>query len=245
MDSNAHTEALGRVSKSERKELSALVDFYENQVLRVQSLPRPEMEPTRRLRMFTLALRQICFDRSRALFTAALDAFSNDNAYAMTTIIRSHIESTALLGRIFYLLRKAEGDPSKHGEIADSLRDHLLGSRVPELNAEGAPETLNILSMLDQADKALKATLFSELDEKPPVLRESYEFLCEFSHPNFYSHKLAVTFDSETGQMHFRDDEGLNEIELKLIGYASISGNIFHYLYDQVLEIMPPETTSS
>jgi len=192
-----------------------------------------------------MALCQICFDRSRALFNAALDAFSKDNPYAMTTLIRGHIESTALLGRVFGQLRQASKDSATHLEIGDTLRDNLLGSRHPSLVEGGAPTTLNILTMIDHADSALKATLFGEQSAKPPVLRDCYEFLCEFAHPNFHSHKLAVTFDSDTGLMHFRDNESMNEIETKLVGYALTSGSIFRYLYEETLKALPTENPST
>lgn len=94
-------------------------------------------------------------------------------------------------------------------------------------------------------DTALNATLFAAQKQKPPVLRDCYEFLCEFAHPNFHSHKLALTFEPGTGHMHFRDNESMNEIETKLIGCASISGSVFRYLYDEVLAILPPETSNS
>lgn len=244
MDPSIAHEAFDRISESEQKGLNDLIDFYENQVLFVLSLPQPDVEPAHRIRTFALALRQICFVRSRALFAAALDAFVKDNAYAMTTLIRSHIESTALLGRVFRQLHQAAKNPSQYVDIGNSLRDHLLGSRYPDLNEKGAPTTLNVLTMIDQADSVLEVTLFSAVDEKPKILRECYDFLCEFAHPNFHSHKLAITFDSEAGHMHFRDCGVMNEIEVGLIGYASISGNVFRYLYDEMLAILPSETTT-
>jgi len=101
----------------------------------------------------------------------------------MVLNIRGHFETTASLG---YLCRRLQSLKNGHitAETVDrNLCAQLLATRVESIRE--VPEPINILSALEHADIALNISVLGASPRQRDILKSSYEYLCEFCHPNF------------------------------------------------------------
>ena len=91
----------------------------------------------------------------------------------------------------------------------------------------------NIMTQLDFADKVVDRKLFKLKTGRKAILRDNYEFLSEFAHPNFHSNSIALDVKKGSDSVVFRYDFPLRDIEFSMIGYLSISNDIFVWLFDK------------
>jgi len=190
-----------------------------------------------RIRGNALVYRQVLLHRSIYLFEGSASAAVNENAYSMVLNIRGHFETTASLG---YLHRRFQS--LKKGGISSETLDQdlciqMLGVRhesVPE-----APDPKNILSLFEPADKSATISVLGGTTNQYNILKESYEYLCEFCHPNFHSNSVAIDLDKSVPEFRFRHGQPMRDEEFKLIGYLLLSAPIFVALYDQIPDLLP------
>jgi hypothetical protein len=160
-----------------------------------------------------------------------------ENGYALALSVRAHFETTAVLGFLHHRLTSL-----KAGNISAEVMHHdllvqLLGSRDKDILATQGAEPFaakQILSMLENADKAVSKHILGGTSKQHTLLKSSYEWLCEFCHPNFHSNKLAFRLNREQSSFEFRHGSPLDNVEANIVNYLLISGPVFVHLYDEL-----------
>ena len=195
-----------------------------------------------RIRDYGIFLRQILLHREILLLEGAFENLSSDNGYAMVLCIRGNYEATAALGYLHNRLSSLKQGNLKPEDVDRDINIQILGARDKSFR-EGCqasiPEAKQVMSMLDYADKSVSKTIIGESANKHKILRESYEFLCEFCHPNFLSNSMAFFINKEKGQAEFRHERNTNHDEAHLMNYLTISCAIFIELYDKIESLLP------
>lgn len=171
-----------------------LLEFYENEAVDV-ILKKEDFPAHQQNFPISQFLRRVCLVRSKAFFCSALNALADDNFFAMVTLIRSHVETTGVIGhvaRINYQL--TNGDRALETTI-DDLNKLLYGTRHKPFLAEGRPLMPSILTSIESADKFLKYLKVKRGDEG--ILAGYYGILSEFVHPNYSSNFVAARAGEE------------------------------------------------
>jgi len=225
------------VCQDEAELYSKLQSTYDELVARKVTrvvYPKDSDSSKSRIRFKSRVCQQALLHRALYLFEGSLIALSAKNVYALALCVRGHYEGTAALG---YLHKRIMSYIEGSITINDLDRDvyaHVLGSRDKKMAVADAPDPKTIMSQLDYADKVVYARLFHSQGNLKTVLRDGYEFLSEFAHPNFHSYSVAIHVDKRTDSFIFRYDHPLREEEFGLIGWLSISNPIFVELFDSV-----------
>ena len=222
-------------------ELREISGAYEQLASRTEEshkvFPGEDYGEPNRIRANGLVCRQVLLHRSIHLFEGSVRAAVDENLYSMALNVRGHFETTASLG---YLHRRLQS--LKRGDISLETLDRdlcvqLLGVRhesVPQ-----APDPKNILSLFEHADKSVNISVLGGTTKQYCILKESYEYLCEFCHPNFLSNCVAIDLDKSVPEFRFRHGQPMRDEEFKLIGYLLLSVPIFVALYDQIPDLLP------
>lgn len=230
-------------SHNQSQELCEITKDYQELASRAEKSLRPFPEgdygASTRIRANGLIYRQVLLHRSIRLFEGSLSAAVDENAYSMALSIRGHFETTASIGYFHNrLLSMKRGDINPE-TLDQDLCIQLLGSRHERLPQ--APDPKNILSLLEYADKSVNISVIG-IDETPKryeILKSSYEFLCEFCHPNISSNSVAIEIDKSIPEFKFRHGQSMRNEEFNIAGYLLLSAPIFVTLFDQVLDLLP------
>lgn len=210
----------------------------------ISANPQGELGDSRRIREYSLVLCQVLLHRAIKLFSGSLTALLDDNTYSMVLSIRGHFETTAALGYLHYRLNSlSEGNLD--AEVVDrDISKQLLGSRDKELlesAGEDAIEAKQIMDMLEYADRSVSKHLLQGTAKEHVHLTNSYKFLCEFCHPNFYSNAIAFELNKEEKKFYFMYNKSIRKREFELIDYLLAGNPIFVELFDTVKELLPQE----
>jgi hypothetical protein len=194
-------------------------------------------EDTRHIELNVLAYRQMLLHRSIMLFEAALQSAERENVYSLTLNIRGHFEATAAAGFVTKRLIAVRSNNISLVDFGKSMATLILGSKSvkPEF---GAPSPKQVMSMLDETDKIVD-TMFLRQPKGAMILRNSYEFLCEFAHPNFHSNSCSFDLDKSADLLRFRHGVRMRPNEDGLIEYLLLSSPIFLLLFDGLPELLP------
>ena len=182
--------------------------------------------PERPIRNCTV-VSQTLLHRVILLFEGAVSALSDKNIYSLALCIRGHYETTAVLGRLY---RRLSSYLNGHISVHDFEKDiyvQTIGCKHPSLSK--APDPKNIMTQLKEADKIFDKEF---LGQKKEILRDNYEYLCEFAHPNFHSNTVAYNMDKSKNSIIFRYDGVLMNREF-IIGYLDISTVAFIWFFDK------------
>lgn len=201
-------------------------------------MPGGEEGDPRRIRDYSLVLRQVLLHRAIGTFAGAVLAFREKLIYSMVLSIRGNYETTAALGYLYQRLDSlGKGHISKE-RVDEDLCAMLLGRRD---NVQPmAPEAKQVLSLLEQADEAVSKDLLGGTSKQHKILSANYNFLCEFCHPNFYSSTLAYRLQEQSNECVMRYNGEILEEEAKLFDYLLISSPLFIELYDRIESLIPP-----
>ena len=112
-------------------------------------------------------------------------------------------------------------------EFEWNIADAIMGAKHPQF-AEARPP-LNILTCIAKAERYLDKHIF---EAKKDMLRDCYDWLSEFSHPNFLSNVSAFTFDKPNHRYVLRHGSDLQKVDFQLPGYLEISSGMFVSLFD-------------
>src|SRR6266480_1697838 len=103
----------------------------------------------------------------------------------------------------------------------------VLGSKHSQFTKTPYPP--NILTCIDRADSHLDAHY---LNEKKGMLRDGYDWLSEFAHPNFCSNCAAFTIDELNRRFVLQLDGEIQDRDFDLIAHLVISARLFIWLFD-------------
>jgi hypothetical protein len=218
------------------KEVSEYELAYQELRKRVELVCRADPDgdwgDARRIKRFSLVLRQVQLHRAIILFEGSFTALLADNVYLMTLAMRGYYESVGVLGYLYNRLKSWSQGSIEGEKVDEDIGILLLGGR--EGGIPKAPEAKQILSMLEDADRSISKNILGGTAKQYNMLSESYKFLCEFSHPNFHSNSVALRLDRPNKQFIIRYDEMMNEAEYKLIEYLLIATELFVRLFDEI-----------
>jgi hypothetical protein len=225
---------------NQTKEFDEFVEAHKQSVSRTEVSRKAFLgekygEPDR-IRGNALVYRQVLLHRSINLFEGSASAAVNENAYSRVLNIRGHFETTASLGYLHRRLHSLKKSDISYETLDRDLCVQMLGVRhesIPE-----APDPKNILSLFEHADKSVNLAVLGGTTDQYNMLKESYEYLCEFCHPNFHSNNVAIDLDKSVPEFKFRHGQPMRDIEFKLLGYLLLSAPIFVALYDQIPDLL-------
>ena len=174
---------------------------------------------------------QLLLRRSFILLRGCVESIENDNALSAMLNIRAHYEVTGAIGYLASYIEKYYSKSINDDEIIKILSRLNLGRKMEDLKEPF--ESVNVLSMIDKADRLF----MKKSGEEKNILRDSYEWLSEFCHPNSYG---------LIGEGNFEKD-GILEFEVpkkKILNifsniiYIDISMPIFFLFFDYIIEML-------
>lgn len=125
-------------------------------------------------------IRASLFHRITELAEVAIDLYRQDRLIAAFIITRSAFETAALTHHTYKHIEKVV-ETGKIGDIDETLMKVLFGERLPESECEA----VNILTAINKLDKEI------------PGMRNLYNGLCEFAHPNWSGAMGAYAKDDQ------------------------------------------------
>lgn len=208
--------------------------------------PQGEWGDLRRIRQYSLVLRQVLLHRAIKLFSGSFLALLDDNAYSMLLSIRGHFETTAALGYLHNRLNSLAEGNLKARIVDHDISVLLLGTREEgilklEEAKQNDMEARQILDMLEYADRSVSKHILQGTAKEYIILTDLYKYLCEFSHPNFHSNTVAFELIKEEKKFYFRHNKSMADREFKLIDNLLISNPLFIELFDKIEGLLPQE----
>jgi hypothetical protein len=122
-------------------------------------------------------------------------------------------------------------------KVDEDIMTQILGTRDTKISQAMPPK--QILSMLEYADVSVSKKILGGQTKEHTILRESYDFLCEFAHPNFHSNKLAFDLDRSRNRFVFRYEERMHAEAFSTIGYLLLSLPLHVELHDGIDDVLP------
>jgi len=196
-----------------------------------------EWGDTARICAYARALRQVLLHRTIALFEGTLRATIDENAYLMILAIRAQFETTAALGYLHNRLHSLGRGDLDATKVDEDIMAQLLGTKDKCIPQAMPPK--QILSMLEYADLSVSRRILGGTSKEHTMLRESYDFLCEFAHPNFHSNKIAFDLDKVGKRVVLRHLEPMHDNEFGIVSYSLISTPLHIELHDAIEEVLP------
>ena len=192
-----------------------------------------------RIRANSVGLRQVLLHRVIALFDGSLQAAVDENAYVMILAIRGVLETAAALGYLHRRLKGLEAGTLEPLVVDKDVIQQLLGTNEQQYIPE-AMEPKNILSMLEKADESISKNILRGSTKTHHMLRECYDYLCEYAHPNFHSHTLAFTTDEARRRKVYRQQgDRMPDLAFGTIG-SLVIGSLLHIeLHDKIDLVLP------
>ncbi len=217
-----------------------LSEMQSRRLVSSPAFPGEDWGDFRRIHANTLVYTQALLFRSSLLIEGVLTAIDRGNPFSLALSVRAHLETTAALGYLHRRLSSMQNGNLKPEKVDEDIANLLLGGRHE--CTPNAPRAINVLSMLEQAEKSVNMSILGESAKSRDILTDAYEYLCEYCHPNFISNSLALSIDKKKRVFEFRHEIPFQCSELELAGYVLISGSIFISLFDLVVELAkPPE----
>ncbi|MCP4607370.1 MAG: hypothetical protein GY845_01465 [Planctomycetes bacterium] len=217
-------------------------DMLNRKVSRLDAHSYDEWGDKRKIREYSLILRQILLHRAIKLFEGALFGLINDNGYSMCLCVRGHFETTASIGYLHNKLYSLKQGNVSAESVDRDISVQLLGTRDEMMLKKFQPyisEAKQILKLLEYADRSVSKHVLKGKVKEHTMLMDCYKFLCEFSHPNFHSNQQSFTINKEENCFMFKHDDVIHERDANLLGYLLISNPIFVDLYDLVIDLVP------
>ncbi|CAN7781069.1 hypothetical protein LJR296_008007 [Cupriavidus necator] len=170
---------------------------------------------------YLLVARESLLHRVSALADDALPLIDAGRHLSAAILVRSMLESTAVLG---FLLRSLETleRTSDVQALYKRVAKVVVGSRNGD---EGSPVSVHVLDAIREADIRLPV----------PGLMRLYETLSEFAHPNWSG--LMGTFGTHESALHVRFG-GQPRATPALGPHLAIILSSFEYLYELVGEVV-------
>jgi hypothetical protein len=174
-----------------------------------------------------LVLQQVLLHRAERLIAACGSMLLENNVYGLALIVRGHYETTGVLGYLCNRLDSLEKGKVKFEKFAYDAACAVLGAKHSQFIR--APNPPSILTCIEKADSHLDTHY---LKEKKGMLRDGYDWLSEFAHPNFCSNCAAFTLDKPNRRFLLRHDGEMQDRDFDLIVHLVISAGLFIWLFD-------------
>jgi hypothetical protein len=184
-------------------------------------------EPRKHTASNCLALQQVLLHRAERLLVGAGSMLLETNVYGLALGVRGHYETTGVLGYFCNRLDLLNANIIKFQDFACDTASVVLGAKHSQFPK--APNPPNILTCIGKADRYIDTHF---LKQKTGMLRDGYDWLSEFAHPNFCSNCSSYTIDKAKRRYVFRHDGDIRESDFDLLVYLEISADLFICLFD-------------
>jgi len=242
-----NSEKLSKVFDAHRRsddldELRMTYQKLTTRALGASDVPRGgELGDATRVRSYALAYRQVLLHRAIALFEGALHALLEQNSYLMVVAIRAFLETAAALGYLHNRLASLAAGSLERSRVDEDIMTLLLGTKDTQI-PQGMPPK-QIMTMLDYADRSVNKTIMGSKATEHAMLRESYDHLSEFAHPNFHSNSLAFDLDKTAGRFVFHSQ--MPQRAFAMIGYLVLAASRYVQLHDAIDGLAAPPTPTT
>jgi hypothetical protein len=119
--------------RGKEQEVKEYENAYRELIARIEKIckasPKGDCGSPKRIREYSLVLRQVLLHRAIKLFEGALLALALDNAYTMTLAIRGHFETTGALGYLHKRLDSLSRGKLDPKVVDQDICTQLLGRR--------------------------------------------------------------------------------------------------------------------
>lgn len=215
----------GGISRDLQRIREMVRSLRRHELTSIQAFPPGTIDPRERAKINLRIVQQTQLHRAIRLIAGATSQFVSGNIYGVALQIRALFESVAILGFFCSKLEKFGQQRINFHEIQKSIYLAASGARH-ELFKDAEPP-VNIMTCIDQTDDYLDRNHF---EKKQRMVRDCYQWLSEFSHPNFLSNQSAYRLEQD-GRILFRHNDELAKEDYQLPGYAALGGEIFLILY--------------
>ena len=132
-------------------------------------------------------IEQSALHRCIHLIDAGIGQIADQNPYALALITRGHMESVAQLGYFCHQVSAFLSQSISIGDLREKLYAGLMGFAHKEM--PDSPKPIQVMKCMDKAD-----VFFARLTESKEVggLRDDYELVSNYCHPNFLSFQLMM-----------------------------------------------------
>jgi hypothetical protein len=176
-------------------------------------------------------LQQALLHRAERLLASAGTALLENNVYGLALNVRGFLECAAVLGYFCHRLVSLADGNIKFEDFELNVADAVMGAKHETFSEARDPE--NILTCFEKADKYLNKNFF---EGQKDVLRDAYDWLSEFAHPNFLSNFSAFSLDKRQHQMVLRHGEQIRKEDFQLAEYLDVGALVFVVLLDAFSE---------
>lgn len=187
------------------------------------------LTPEKRAAANCRLLQQALLHRAERLLASSGTMLLENNVYGLALIARGHCETTAVLGHFCSRLESLAAGRISFDDFQWNIADAVMGAKHHQFTAARHP--VNILTCIEKSDKYLDKYFFKE---KRGMLQDCYDWLSEFSHPNFLSNISAFTLDRPNNRFVLQHGHGHpRQEDFQLPGYLDLSAALFVYLFDE------------
>jgi hypothetical protein len=215
--------------------LEDLENFYaellKRRVNEVQFGKPDAVSPMRRARLNCQMIRQSLIHRAERLLVSTGSMLLDRNPYGIALLARGHVEAVAVLGNFCSRLASFAAGRISFDKFEWEAADALMGAKHSLFEKANSPE--NILTCIERTDKFLNQNI---LGTKDNIVRDTYDWLSEFAHPNFLSNQTAFKLDKANGRFLFDHASAIRKEDFQLFSYLLLSASFFLPLHDQFAE---------
>jgi len=209
--------------------LSHYLSEYDNRYIRITK-PQ-ETKPKRLLGQNGLHYLQLALHRSKTLLEGSISSLNSKNGLVGILCTRAHFEVTGSLAYFYKKLNNFYNGKITYEQIDDCLHRLTLGSKMNEYGKDLAP--INVISLIEAADDYFK----NKINEKVSMFKESYDFLSEYCHPNFYGITMGSDINN-VGIVRYNNLSILKKDDLVFIHYLLMSCISFLQFYDMIYGLL-------
>lgn len=150
-------------------------------------------------------------NRSLLLKDGAVQALNDNNLPTYYAILKCFIEIAGMLGYIAHLVYSN----NDYNKILEKMHQLSLGNKDSGMFYTGKVKAINVMTMLEKADKMfLSGTTKEERALAPNLLVDSYSDVCNFGHPNWNAHLSSGILHHKTMRWEAKIDSTGYKTEL-------------------------------
>lgn len=177
-------------------------------------------------------LRQGLLHRTLCLAKAVNTLVPEGNVHAIALSIRGQLEATAQLGYFCHRLTALAKRRVTFDDFHYGLAQTLLAASSGSLTH--AFEPTNVLTYFDKADRHFERELGGKEAGAAGLLRESYDWMSDYCHPNFLSSASSFILDKERHEIRFQHNKPLLARNNDLFSAFRISLSMFEVFWSDL-----------
>ncbi len=162
-------------------------------------------------------MRQNALRRVVSLTRGGFHMIESENVLGLALITRAHMESTCQIGYYCAVVRSFLDGNTAYKSLYEKLLKATIGASHEMFSS--APNPINVLYYVEKSEK-----YFPRLNEQKEKLdlRDKYDFLSEFCHPNFCSSIVGHNFDPSEGKIVYDEVDKIDKKNSVILDYLSV-----------------------